>query len=195
MSKFYQRLILIVAILLSGLTYVLQTWKNQETLEAAPRLDSVSRAMRFSIPPEVVDRLVDPGAEFVLLSVLPQNRRSLLHDMHTVMGGLGAVASKVRAVHIAPDVEARGDGWQIGAHSEYPKIAQVALPKDQQSLVLKNLRICWQQSGYCRGSDGRGSDFLYLIDLRNDRVLYYGDFRWGVLALVQDVQLAVGEWS
>lgn len=125
---------------------------------------------------------------------MPPEQKTLLRDFHTVMGGLGAIATQVRAVYLPLGLDLRESDWQIMNIPDYPKMTQIVPPSAAISPLLRDLRICWQQHGFCRNgaSAKQGSSFLYLIDVHTGAVQYYGDWRWGVLALVQDVQGALG---
>lgn len=175
MNKSQQRIILIVAVVICGLTYVLQSWKQNPPPQA---LDTASREMRLAVQDGAVRETLQSSKKYWLLTLARTADDPITTVQHKVMGGLG---SQVLAVQfVLYDHEGRSE-WLQNYHEHYSNITQFLPPKDEIPALLKSLRAC---QGDCQN---RGR-FLYLIDPEDFAVRYYGEQHWSVLALVQDIQ-------
>ncbi|NQY83139.1 MAG: hypothetical protein HRT36_09180 [Alphaproteobacteria bacterium] len=196
MNKTQQRLILIVAVILCGLAYGLQTWLHDDKAPLGV-VDPVSRAMVLVLNNAVLHEALSIEGQYLVLSLAQRPEDPISAVQHTVMGGLGAVQRDVRAVQLVLFDATNGqnnDQWQQAYHRDYPNILQLFPPKKDIPAVLKSLRVCWQFQGDCArpAMQSAGSRFVYVLDGRDLSVLYYGDMRWGALALVQDIQVVIG---
>ena len=175
MSKIQQRIILIVAVLVCGLAYGLQSWQKKTTPQS---FDTTTRTMRLLIQDTEVRTALQGGEKFWLVTLQRVANDPISVLQHEVMGGLG---SQVLAMQLVlHDAQERTE-WQQSPHPEYGNIMQLYPPKAEIPAILKHLRACAQNCA-------NHSRFLYLIAPQDLGVRYYGAQEWNVLALVQDIQ-------
>ena len=180
MNKTYQRIILIVAIVICGLAYGLRSW--QQSTPQPSNIDTTQRAMRLFVEDIEVSAVLQKPEQFWLMSLKRTENDPISTVQDSVMGGLG---SKVLAVQIVlHDAQERTE-WQQNYHAEYPNIMQLYPPKAEIPTLLKHLRACMDD---CLNR----SRFLYLLEPKDFTVRYYGEQHWSVLELVQDIQRLLG---
>lgn len=175
MTKTYQRIILLVAVIICGLAYGLTRWQAEKKPET---LDPTSRAMRLFITDSEARAALQKNEKFWLLSLERTAHDPIAATQHQVMGGLG---SAVLAVQLVLHAHTGRTEWQQVEHPEYPNILQLYPPEAEIPAILRYLRVC---DNPCQNQ----SRFLYLIDPKDFAVRYYGDHNWNTLALVQDVR-------
>ena len=176
MNKTYQRMILIVAIVICGLAYGLQSWQQNRILSSG--VDTTPRAMRLLLQNSVLQETLQKADKFWLMTLNRSADDPISVVQDKVMGGLG---SKVLAMQLMLDNAQGRTEWQQSYSAEYPKILQIYPPETEIPAILKHLRVCEQN---CQNR----SRFLYLINSKDFSVYYYGDRHWNILALVQDIQ-------
>ncbi len=180
MNKTYQRIILIVAIVICGLAYGLRSWQQNKPLPAS--IDTTQRAMRLLVQDTKVRAALQKPEKFWLMTLKRHADDPISTVQDSVMGGLG---SQVLAVQIVlHDAQGRRE-WQQNYHAEYPNILQLYPPEAEIPAILKHLRTCWQDCS-------QRSRYLYLFEPKDFTVRYYGEQHWSILALVQDIQRLLG---
>ncbi len=176
MNKTYQRMILIVAVLICGLAYGLQSWQKSRSVPAA--IDSTLRTQRLVVQDQAVQTMLQSSEKPWLMTLRRSADDSISHVLDSVMGGLG---NKVLPMQLVLDESTGRTEWLQSYDAQYPKILQLYPPEAEIPMIVQLLRACLED---CQNR----SEFLYLLDPKDLSVRYYGDQHWSLLELVQDIQ-------
>ena len=176
MNKTYQRMILIVAVLICGLTYGLQSWQKGQNAPAD--IDTTLRTQRLVVQDQAVQTMLQSSEKPWLMTLRRSADDPISNVLNRVMGGLG---SKVLPMQLVLDESTGRTEWLQNYDTQYSKILQLYPPEAEIPMIVKSLRACLED---CQNR----SEFLYLLDPKDLSVRYSGDQYWSVLELVQDVQ-------
>ena len=187
MTRQMQRIILIVAVVVSGLTYVLLNWGPAARQPAEPQGLEPSMVLKTGEAAANAPGF-KPGA-FLLLSLEQGTDDDITRLQDAVMGGLREASRQTFALQLALDGD--GDGWQRQTRADFPGIVRFVPPRGLRAEILRGLRVCFQGDGLCVHTGRPGSRYLYLLDGDDFSVLYLGDIRWGVDAIASDIRRVV----